>query len=180
MKNYQEEIKQELKRFEKLAVDKKVYNQFLKKISETDRLTKEVNVDTHICAFLVPVNRESKSIYMGHHIKADDWIPPGGHIKLNEHPPDTVVREFEEELGHKIGKGQIETFTLTVKDVSGNPRSPCSLHFDFWYLVDVPKVNFNFLKKEFYDAHWHSFDEAIKKLKTPQYNKIIRQLEKIL
>ncbi|OGK52664.1 hypothetical protein A2970_01425 [Candidatus Roizmanbacteria bacterium RIFCSPLOWO2_01_FULL_44_13] len=180
MKNYQEKIKHELLKFKKLGVDKKIYERFLKKISSTDRLTKEVNLDEHICAFFVPINRKTKSIYLTHHIKADDWIPPGGHIKLNEYPIETVIREFEEELSHKITKDQIEIFNLSVKDVRGNPRSPCLLHFDFWYLVDVPKINFNFLKKEFYDAYWHSFDEALGKIKTPKYNQIIRILKEVI
>ena len=180
MKNYQETIKQELLKFKTKNIDPKIYDRFLKKISSTDRLTKEINIDEHICAFFVPINRESKSIYLTHHIKAGDWIPPGGHIKVNEHPVETVIREFEEELSHKITKNQIEIFNLTVKDVSGNPRSPCLLHYDFWYLVNTPKINFKFLKKEFHDAYWHSFDDAVKKIKTPQYNKIIRMMKEVI
>lgn len=180
MKNYQEKIKKELLKFKTKNIEAETYDRFLKKISETDRLTKELNLDEHICAFFVPINRESKSIYLTHHIKADDWIPPGGHIKIHEHPIETVIREFEEELGQKITKNQIKIFNLSIKDVSGNPRSPCLLHFDFWYLIEVPRLNFNYLKKEFYDAYWHSFDEALKKIKTPQYNQIIRILKEVI
>lgn len=178
--NYISVLKKEVLKFKNKKIDRKIIDQFLKKLSSTDKLTKELNIDEHLCAFFVPVDEKTKSVYLGHHIKADDWIPPGGHIKWNEHPTETVIREFEEELAYKIEKNQIEIFNLSIKDVSDNPRSPCKLHFDFWYLVKVPKVDFKYLKKEFHDARWHNLKEASEKIKTPKYNQIVRTLEEIL
>ncbi len=179
--NYIYKIKKEIYKLDKTNVNKKVVDRFLKQLSMTDKITKETNPDIHFCAFFVPINKKSQSIYLGHHIKADDWIPPGGHIKLGEHPVDTVIREFKEELDYEVGKNQIKIFNLTIKDVSGNPRSPCKLHFDIWYLVDVPKVKYNFLRKEFYDAYWHNLDsETYKKIKTKKYNQIVRLIGDIL
>jgi len=182
MKNdYISLLKKEVLRFQHKNIDQDIVKKFLKKIVSTNRLTKELNIDEHICAFFVPVNKKSKSVYLVHHIKADDWIPPGGHIKFGEHPVQTVIREFEEELSHKISPNQIKLFNLSIKDISDNPRSPCKVHYDFWYLVEVPKINFNYLKKEFYDAYWHRLEEAtFNKIKTSQYNQIVRSLAKIL
>lgn len=177
--NYQSLLKKEVLKFKN--VKKNIVAEFLKKLSSTDKITKELNIDEHICSFFVPVNKRSKSIYLTHHIKADDWIPPGGHIKFGEHPSDTVIREFEEELNHKIEKKQISVFELSIKDVSDNPRSPCKIHYDFWYLIDVPKINFKFLRKEFYDAYWHPLNEqTYNKIKTSHYKKIIEKLGKII
>jgi len=182
MKNQQKYIdilKKEVLKFKN--VEKNLIDKFLTKLSSTDKITKELNIDEHICAFFVPINKKTKSVYLVHHKKADDWIPQGGHIIWNEHPVDTVVREFEEELKHKISKNQINLFTLSIKDISNNPRNPCKLHYDFWYLVDVHRKNFNYLKKEFYDAYWHPLkEETFNKVKTPQYNKIVRKLKRIL
>lgn len=178
-KKYISELRNEVLKFKNTK--KSLIDKFLKKLSSTDKVTKELNIDEHFCAFFVPINRKTKSVYLVHHIKADDWIPPGGHIIFGEHPTETVIREFYEELEYKISKKQISNFTLSYKDISRNPRNPCKLHFDFWYLVDVPKKNFNFLKKEFYDAFWHPLNgETYKKVKTPQYNKIIRTLGEII
>ena len=156
--NYISRLKEEVLKFEDKNISPDLIEKFLNKLSSTDNITKELDIDEHICSFFVPVNKKTKSVYLVHHIKADDWIPPGGHIKFDEHPVDTVIREFEEELSHKIDKSQIELFTLSIKDISDNPRSPCKVHYDFWYLVDVPKKNFNYLKKEFHDAYWHSIE----------------------
>lgn len=179
--NYISELKKEVLKFKNKNVKKTLINQFFKKLSSTDKLTKELNIDEHICAFFVPVNKKSRSIYLAHHIKADDWIPPGGHIKFGEHPVETVIREFKEELSYKIFQNQVELFNLSIKDISDNPRSPCKIHYDFWYFVEVPKINFNYLKKEFYNAYWHQLNErTFNKIKTPQYNLIVRELAKIL
>lgn len=177
--NYINSIIKEVLKLDKL--DNTLVKQFITKLSSTHKITKELNIDEHFCAFFVPINKKSKSIYLGHHIKADDWIPPGGHIKYGEHPVNTVIREFKEELDYDINQKQIEIFNLSIKDISDNPSSPCKIHFDIWYLVHVPRKKFNFLKKEFHDASWHVLNEnTFKKIKTSQYNKIVRTLKEIL
>ncbi|KKQ24616.1 MAG: hypothetical protein US40_C0008G0022 [Candidatus Roizmanbacteria bacterium GW2011_GWC2_37_13] len=178
MKNdYISQLKKEVLKFKGKKVDINLIEKFLKKLSSTDKVTKELNIDEHLCAFFIPINKKTKSIYLGHHIKANSWIPPGGHIKWNEHPIKTVIREFEEELTHKISKTQIRLFNLSITNVKSNPRHPCKIHYDFWYLVNVPKVKFDFLKKEFYDAYWHDFDEAINKITVPHYKKIVTSVK---
>lgn len=179
--NYNSLLIKELERFRNLVADSKLFDRFTEKLTSTDKLNKEVNIDEHLCAFFVPVNKKSKSVYLGHHIKADDWIPPGGHIKLGEHPLVTVIREFKEELNHTISKRRIKPFALSVKDVSANPRNPCKIHYDLWYYIEVPRKRFKYLKKEFYDAYWHVLNEdTFSKIETPQYNRIVRELKQIM
>lgn len=152
---------------------------FLRRISSNIPLTKETSPTNHFCAFFVPVNLESKSIYLGHHIKANSWIPPGGHIKSDEDPQQTVIREFKEELDYDIGKKQITFFDMSIKRIN-NPRTPCKIHYDIWYYVEVPKINYKFLKKEFYEARWFTFKEAKKQIKIPVYTKIIQKIKSLV
>lgn len=180
MNKYNKTIESEVLRFKGKSVDSQTKNRFLKKIKSTDRLTKEVNVDEHICSFFIPFDRKTGSIYVGHHIKANSWIPPGGHIDELEHPVDTVVREFFEELGHRIDKNQVTPFNISIKDISDNPRNPCKVHYDLWYVVDVPKVDFIFIKREYYDAKWMTIDEAMVKMDIPLYKKIVRSVKDAL
>lgn len=160
----------------KSYVDKKIIKQFIKRV-HSGSLTKKENEFDHLCSFFLPVHKPTRQIFLGHHIKAQDWIPPGGHINLGETPIDTVRREFIEELSHKLTNEQVELFDLSTKDVSGNPRHKCKIHYDFWHIVYTDKIPFVFDKGEFYDAGWFTFDEALKKTKLKQYNKIIRKIK---
>ena len=36
------------------------------------------------------------------HPKINLWLPPGGHVELNEDPIETVKREIFEETGYKV------------------------------------------------------------------------------
>jgi len=41
-------------------------------------------------------------IFLHWHAKVKEWLPPGGHIELNEDPIETAIRETIEELGIEI------------------------------------------------------------------------------
>ena len=142
-------------------------------------LTKPEGAGAHICSFFLPVNKKTASIYLVDHIKAQDWIPPGGHINKDELPIETVKREFKEELDHQLTIEKIELFDLSIKEIN-RPRQNCLIHYDIWYLVHIDKIKFNWLKKEFHDASWFDFDEGIKKVKLSHYRNIIKKLTFIL
>ena len=166
-----------LKLNNKSQVDKKISKKFLERLS-LGRLIKQQNPADHFCSFFLPIDIKSKSIYLGHHIKADDWIPPGGHINPNETPLDTVKREFTEELRYELNKEKVELFDLTIKNVSGNPKHKCKVHYDFWYLVYINKFAFKFDKSEFYQAEWLSIPDALKRMKLVKYANVIKKLFK--
>lgn len=163
----------------KIYVDKQLMEKFLKRIKSGQSLTKEGSEANHFCSFFLPVHLQTKSIYLGHHIKGDDWMPPGGHIKLKETPLQTVVREFYEELEHKLTGEKIELFDLTIKKIN-NPKHNCKVHYDFWYLVFTQKHNFIFSKREFYTAGWLEIAKAPKLMRHKDYKAVIGKLPKIL
>lgn len=131
------------------------------------RITKSENPVDHCCSFLVPVHRESRSLFVGHHIKADEWIPPGGHMELGERPEDTVRREFTEELSSTIHHERLELFNVSIMQIV-DPKRACRTHNDFWYAIFMDsKEPFVFDRGEFYDAEWLPIDEAIKRARRP-------------
>jgi len=151
------------------------YEKFLRFV-KTGKLTKEVNKKNHICSFFLPYNRETSLIYLVDHIKAGSWIPPGGHVKLYENPVDTVIREYREELKTSVSKSAVNTFALSIINISKNKHS-CKVHYDFWYLVHTPIIIFDYSKKEFNDGRWFGIDEAIKKITVKKYREIISNLK---
>jgi len=47
--------------------------------------------------------RHKNKVLLIHHKKLDRWLPPGGHIELDEDPDQGLFRELEEETGLKKG-----------------------------------------------------------------------------
>lgn len=138
--------------------------------------TKAEGNPRHYCSFFLPFDQEAKKIYLGHHIKADDWIPPGGHIELDETPSDAAVREMKEELGVEITKDMLVPFSLSVKVINQLERG-CLAHYDVWHLVKIKVQDFDYLKTEYYDVGWFTIEEGVKKItKNPDFAAIIAKL----
>src|SRR5512142_3303876 len=107
----------ELKKAERLPyIPKQTIRLFNEFISSSDgRLLRANNIPHHACAFFLPVHTASQSIYLVHHIKAQDGIPPGGHIEPGETPTETVRREYKEELSWQLTGEPIKLTDLTIK-----------------------------------------------------------------
>ncbi len=145
------------------GVDPSTIQQFKDlKTSQATHTKKEGNLH-HYCSFFLPYDKEAGKIYLGHHIKADDWIPPGGHIEPGETPKDAAIREMMEELQTQITKDQLVPFNLSVKVVN-QPDRGCITHYDVWHLVDIKVQPFDYLKSEYHDADWFIVEDGVKKI----------------
>lgn len=163
---------------EKPYIDKKTLALFLEK-AHNGNFVREESPAEHFCSFFLPVDKKTNRVFFGHHIKAQDWIPPGGHIEKGESPEETVRREFEEELGYKLDKEKIELFDISIIRVRSKAR-PCKFHYDFWHMVEISEQPFVFDKKEFYDGRWFNFSEALQKTQRPEYKSVIQELNTLL
>lgn len=135
--------------------------------------TREEGNPRHYCSMFLPYDKKIGKIYLGYHIKADDWIPPGGHIESGETPSDAVIREMKEELGVDITKDMIHPLTVSIKQIK-NPERGCMAHYDVWHLVYMPVQDFDYLKTEYHDAGWFTLEEGIKKItKNPDFATIV-------
>jgi 8-oxo-dGTP diphosphatase len=90
----------------------------------------------HLCVYFALVDDASHSVLLIHHVKAQMWLLPGGHVDEGEDPRDTAEREALEELGiharfhPALGDG--EAFFLSITPTSDNP-----MHVDvtLWFAL---------------------------------------------
>ena len=144
-------------------VDKKAIKAFLDRLKQDRAITDKENPADHFCSFFVPVYLPTKEIFVGHHIKANEWIPPGGHIESGEMPKDTVYREFTEELSYRLIDEKISLFDIGITPITNSIVRTCKMHYDFWHYVVTDKLPFKFDKGEFFNAEWVSIDIAMKR-----------------
>lgn len=116
----------------------------------------------HLVAYFVLIDPDHRSILLGELIKANLWLPSGGHVLLNEHPRQTVLRECQEELGQPAVflRGNDRPFFATVTQTVG----PTAGHTDvsLWYLVQGSiHDHINFERREFADVAWFTFEEIL-------------------
>jgi 8-oxo-dGTP pyrophosphatase MutT (NUDIX family) len=72
---------------------------WLNSTDDVFRRVKPAVPDRHLVSYVVPVEPESGWVLLGEHLNAELWLPPGGHVEVDEHPAVTAGREAAEELG---------------------------------------------------------------------------------
>jgi 8-oxo-dGTP diphosphatase len=89
----------------------------------------------HLCVYFALIDDASRSVLVIHHVKAQMWLLPGGHVDAGEDPRDTAEREALEELGiharfHPVVGAGDEAFFLSITKTGDDP-----LHVDItlWF-----------------------------------------------
>ncbi len=116
----------------------------------------------HLVSYFVLIDPEHKSILLCDHIKAQLWLPPGGHVERGEHPADTVRRECVEELSisAQFVKNNEKPFFITVTETVGLTAGHTDV--SLWYLIKGSRFDFvNFDRREFNDVEWFTYDEIL-------------------
>lgn len=115
----------------------------------------------HLVSYFVLIDPEHKSMLLVDHIKAQLWLPSGGHVELNEDPRETVRRESLEELNQKavfLNNEQplFATVTKTVGLTAGHTD------VSLWYGLRGDIHQFiDYDRREFNDVEWFTFDEIL-------------------
>lgn len=135
----------------------------------------------HLVSYFVLIDPEHRSVLLGDHIKAQLWLPPGGHVELGEHPVATVRRECQEELYRPAVflQGNEKPFFVTVTDTVGLTAGHTDV--SLWYVLagsihDKILVN----RDEFTDMNWFDFDEILQShpsLFDPHMQRFIRKIQ---
>lgn len=126
------------------------------------RIAKPDKPPKHLVSYFVLIDPVHRSILLGDHIKAQLWLPSGGHVELNEHPRETVIREAQEEINQEARflKNNDSPFFVTVTETIG--LTPGHIDVSLWYLLrgDI-HAPLTFDRGEFNDMNWFSFDEIL-------------------
>lgn len=126
------------------------------------RIEKPDKPPKHLVSYFTLIDPEHKSILLGDHIKAQLWLPSGGHVELNEHPKATVVREAREELERDaiFLRNNEHPFFITVTQTVGLTAGHTDV--SLWYLlrgnIHAP---IKFERAEFNNMAWFTFDEIL-------------------
>jgi 8-oxo-dGTP diphosphatase len=117
------------------------------------RIAKPDKPNIHLVSYFIVIDPQTNELLLVDHKKAELWLPPGGHVELNEHPRKTVKRKVKEELGidaeFMFEDPLFLTVTNTVKNVA------CHTDVSFWYVLRGNReMLLAFDTDEFYQIQW--------------------------
>lgn len=126
------------------------------------RIEKPDKPPKHLVSYFVLVDPEHESILLADHIKAQLWLPSGGHVERGEDPKETVLRESREELSKDATflRNNENPFFITVTRTVGLTAGHTDV--SLWYLLRGhihDRVNFD--RREFSDVEWFTFGEIL-------------------
>jgi len=113
-------------------------------------------------------------VLLHRHPKHNKWLPPGGHLELNETPPEAARREVKEETGldiHFIEQENLKIeayngfsierpFFCLVEHIPESKKEAAHQHIDSIYLATVADVEqLGQIPSEF---QWLTLTEVIK------------------
>lgn len=126
------------------------------------RIAKPDTPPKHLVSYFVLFDETDNSLMLIDHVKAQLWLPAGGHVEIDEDPRYTVVREAEEELEIQANFdtpfGDTPFFITVTQTVNADPHTDVSL----WYVIKGNKrVTLAFDAREMNTYKWFSLDEIL-------------------
>ena len=143
------------------------------------RIQKPDIPNKHLVSYFVLFDEKHQKILLVDHIKANLWLPSGGHVEVDEHPKETVTRECFEELNihaeFLMDSPLFLTSTITVGLTAGHTD------VSLWYLLKGNATDFyDYDKEEFKGIQWFSFDEIPYHQSDPHMRRFIEKLKSTL
>jgi len=187
LENMRDEILDEVKNIEPVDETERLHIDdvlsWIQGPSDIFRIAKPDNPPKHLVSYFVVYDPRVQKLMLIDHVKANMWLPSGGHVEIDEHPREAVRREAMEELElvadfRVIGE---EPAFITVTETRGP-----GTHTDvsFWYvIVGDSTAELNYDKREMRGLKWLSFDEVLAmddQLLDPHMKRFVRKFSRML
>ncbi|HEY7101220.1 MAG TPA: NUDIX domain-containing protein, partial [Mycobacteriales bacterium] len=115
--------------------------------------------DRHLVSYVVPVDPDSGHVLLGDHLNAGLWLPPGGHVEVDEHPAATARREVAEELGIDA-PARLHADPMFLSSTTTVGLDPGHTDVGLWFVFSLRRRDrLDVDHREFRSARWWSPDE---------------------
>lgn len=142
------------------------------------RIQKPDIPNKHLVSYFIVFDEEAKKILLVDHKKAGLWLPPGGHVEVDEYPKETVRRECREELGINAEFWRDDPIFLTSTVTVGHTGGHTDV--SLWYVIKgSSNETYQFDRDEFYSIRWFGLEECPFEKSDPHLQRCMSKLEKI-
>ena len=133
----------------------------------------------HLVAYFVVLDERHKKILLVDHKLAGLWLPTGGHVKINENPVTTVMRECKEELSIEAKFWKKEAFFLTSTTTVGKTAGHTDI--SLWYVLkgSIDDI-YSFDKGEFNSIKWFDLSGIPYSISDPHMQRFVNKLRNFL
>lgn len=148
---------------------------------EIFRIAKPDKPNIHLVSYFTVIDPCVNAFLLVDHKNAGLWLPPGGHVELNEHPKETVKREAWEELeieAEFLFEGPLFlTVTRTVGSVGSLGNSAHHTDVSLWYVLRGNREKpLKFDVDEFHQVQWFQQKEIPYARTDPHMKRFINKL----
>lgn len=140
------------------------------------RIQKPDVPNKHLVSYCVIFDPSTQQLLLADHIKAELWLPTGGHVDPGEHPTQTAARECYEELQLKADfltpQPIFITSTLTTGLVAGHTD------VSLWYVLrGDANTNYTYDPQEFRGICWFPLDDLPYDHSDPHMRRFVQKLQ---
>jgi len=144
---------------------------------ELCRIEKPATPAKHLVSYFVVF--DYPYLLLVDHIKAQLWLPTGGHIEPDEHPKETVKREALEELAIKCAFFYESPIFITSTETVGLTAGHTDI--SLWYVLKGDKNReYSYDQSEFKCIRWFHIDDLPYEKSDPEMERFVRKLKQKL
>ena len=127
-------------------------------------------MERHFVSTTYLMDRKFPRTLLHFHKKLQSWLPPGGHIEMNEDPYQAALREIEEETFLKLNNSSLKFIFKNKSALSSLDSRSKLLEMPYFLLEEEIEKDIHFHLDWIYYAHIDEEDLKIIKKNTEHNN----------